>query len=127
MTRVRILLVGLPALLSDILSEALAREKDVEMLATAANREDLETLVRRARPDVIILGQAGSDAAALAGGITQFAPSAAVIAIPPKGDRATLYKRGMDPLEIPDVSTDALLRVIRDHCAVNDTTRLPPA
>ena len=127
MTRVRILLVGLPALLRDIVSEALAREKGVEMLAPAENREQLDALVRRTRPDVIILGTAGQDRAALMTTILQAAPSVAVIQIAPKGDRAALYKPGMDPLEIGDVSTDALLEVIRDHCAANDDTTSPSA
>jgi chemotaxis response regulator CheB len=127
MTRVRILLVGLPALLRDILSESLAREKDVDMLATAANREGINTLVQRARPDVIILGSLGSDAASVVTGIHEIAPSIMVIAIAPKGDRATVFKPGSAPLEIADVSSDALLQTIRDHRAVNDSTRLPLA
>jgi chemotaxis response regulator CheB len=128
MTRVRILLVGLPALLRDILSESLAREKDVDMLATAANREGLTTLVQRTRPDVLILGSLGSEAAAsVVSGIHQVTPSILVIAISPKSDRATVFKPGSAPLEIADVSSDALLQTIRDHRAVNDSTRLPLA
>jgi chemotaxis response regulator CheB len=119
MTRVRILLVGLPALLHDILSESLARERDVEMLATAANQEDLETLVRRARPDVIILGSMGSEAASVVNGIQQIAPSIVVIAIAQRGDRATVFSPSQAPLEIADVSTDVILKAIREHFAVN--------
>jgi chemotaxis response regulator CheB len=125
MTRIRILLVGLPPLLSDILGEAFARETDVEVVASDAPRADMESLVRETRPDVVVSGVAAIDATA-AGEIRRIAPSALVIAIAVNGDRATLYG-GSTPLEITDLSINLLLRTIRAHCAEKDNTRLPPA
>jgi DNA-binding NarL/FixJ family response regulator len=127
MTRIRILLVGLPALLRDILGESLARERDVEILATATTQADLDALVRETRPDVVITGSLGTDAAAIANDIRHVAPSVVVIAIASKGDRATVLSPVRGPLEIADISTDALLKAIRDHCATKDSTKLPPA
>ena len=46
MKRIRILLVWLPTLLRDILSDAVAREPDMEIVATAETRVELETAVR---------------------------------------------------------------------------------
>ena len=125
MTRIRILLVGLPPLLRDILGEAFARETDVEVVASDATRADMDSLVRETRPDVIVTGVAAVDAT-VASEIRRIAPSALVIAVAVNGDRATLYS-GNDPLEITDLSIDLLLRTIRAHCAVKDSTRLPPA
>ena len=125
MTRIRILLVGLPPLLSDILGEAFARETDVEVVASDATRADMESLVRETRPDVVVSSVAAVDATA-AGEIRRIAPSALVIAVAVNGDRATLYGRD-NPLEITDLSIALLLRTIRAHCAEKDNTRLPPA
>ena len=125
MTRIRILLVGLPPLLRDILGEAFAREMDVDVVASDATRADMESLVRETRPDVVVSGVAAVDGTA-AGEIRRIAPSALVIAIAVNGDRATLYS-GSTPLEITDLSINLLLRTIRAHCAEKDNTRLPPA
>jgi chemotaxis response regulator CheB len=125
MTRIRILLVGLPPLLRDILGEAFARETDVEVVASDATRADMESLVRETRPDVIVTSAAAVDATA-AGEIRRILPLALVVAVAANGDRATLYG-GHAPLEITDLSIDLLLRTIRAHCAVKDSTRLPPA
>jgi DNA-binding NarL/FixJ family response regulator len=127
MRRIRILLVWLPTLLRDILSDAVAREPDMEIVATAETRVELETAVRRYQPDVVVTGSPGTDAGAVASDIRQMAPSVVLVAIGQKGDRATLYSPGSDPLEIPDISTDVLLKAIRDHCATKGNTRLPPA
>jgi chemotaxis response regulator CheB len=126
MRRIRILLVWLPTLLRDILTDAVAREWDMEIVATAETRVELETLVRRFQPDVVVTGSPGSDAGAVANDVRQIAPSVVVVAIAQKGDRATLFSSGSTPLEIPDVSTDTLLKAIRDHSAANGSTRLPP-
>ncbi len=127
MRRIRLLLVWLPTLLRDILSDAVARAQDVEIVATAESRAELETAVRRFQPDVVITGTPGPDANAVAGDIHRIAPSVVVVAIAQKGDRATLFSTGGDPLEIADVSTDSLLTAIRDHWATKGNTRLPPA
>jgi len=125
MTRIRILLVGLPPLLRDILGEAFARETDVDVVASDATRADMESLVRETRPDVVVSGVAAVDATT-AGVIRRITPSALVIAIAVNGDRATLYS-GSTPLEITDLSISLLLWTIRAHCAEKDNTRLPPA
>lgn len=127
MKRIRILLVWLPTLLRDILSDAVAREPDMEIVATAETRVELETAVRRFQPDVVITGSPGTDAGAAASDIRQMAPSVVLVAIAQKADRATLYSPGSDPLEIPDISTAVMLKAIRDHCATKGNTRLPPA
>lgn len=126
MRRIRILLVWLPTLLRDILSDAVARERDVEIVAIAETRAELETLVRRFEPDVVVSGSPGSDAQAVANDVHEIAPSVVVVAIAQKGDRATLFSPGSAPLEIPDISTDVLLKAIRDHSAAKGNTRLPP-
>jgi DNA-binding NarL/FixJ family response regulator len=103
-----------------------ARERDVEIVAIAETRAELEALVRRFQPDVVVAGSRGSDAQAVANEVQQIAPSVVVVAIAPKGDRASLFSPGSAPLEIPDISTDVLLKAIRDHSAANGNTRLPP-
>jgi len=123
--RIRILLVGLPPLLRDILGEAFARETDVEVVASDATRADMESLVRETRPEVVVTSGTASNATVVAD-IRRLVPSALVIAVSANGDRATAYAGG-DPLEITDLSIDLLLRTIRAHCAAKDSTRLPPA
>jgi len=127
MRRIRLLLVWLPTLLRDILSDAVARAQDMEIVATAESRAELETAVRRFQPDVVVTGTPGPDAKAVAGDIHQIAPSVVVVAIGRKGDRATLFGPGSAPLEIADVSIASLLTAIRDHWATKGNTRLPPA
>jgi len=127
MRHIRLLLVWLPTLLRDILSDAVARAQDMEIVATAESRADLETAVRRFQPDVVVSGTPRSDATAIAGDIRRIAPSVVVVAIAQQGERATLFGPGSGPLEIADVSTDSLLNAIRDHWAAKGNTRLPPA
>ena len=127
MTRIRILLVWLPALLRDILSDAMAREPDMEIVATAETQADLQTAMGRFEPDVVVTGTQGPEAGAIVSDVHRIAPSVVVVAIAQKGDRATLYSPGSGPLEIPDISPAVLLKVIRDHCATKGNTRLPPA
>ena len=127
MRHIRLLLVWLPTLLRDILSDAVARAQDMEIVAIAESRVELETAMHRFQPDVVVAGTTGSDATTIAGDIRQIAPSVVVVAIAQKGDRATLFDAGSGPLEIADVSTDSLLTAIRDHWATKGNTRLPPA
>jgi hypothetical protein len=115
MRRIRILLVWLPTLLRDILSDAVAREPDMEIVATAETRVELEAAVRRYQPDVVVTGSPGTDAGAVASEILQMAPSVVLVAIAQKGDRATLYSPGSDPLEI----------LIFDRCAAQSDPRSP--
>ena len=127
MTRIRILLVWLPTLLRDILSDAVAREPDMEIVATAETEADLESAMGRAQPDVVVTGAHGPEAGAIVSDVRRIAPSVVVVAIAQKGDRATLYSPESPPLEIPDISPGVLLKAIRDHCATKGNTRLPPA
>lgn len=91
MRRIRIPLVWLPTLLRDIISDAVAREPDMEIVATPETRVELEKAVRRFQPDVVVTGSPGADAVAVARDIHRIAPSVVVVAIAQKGDRATLY------------------------------------
>lgn len=126
MTRIRILLVGLPPLLRDILGEAFARESDVDVVTSDAPHADLPSLVRVTRPDVIMTTASTVDAS-VTSDLRRIVPLAVVVAIASKGDRATLFRAGAEPLEIADLSLEVLLRAIRDHFIVNDKTRLPLA
>ena len=126
MKRIRILLVGLPALLSDIVGEAFAREADMEIMSLDAPRTTASALARTMGPDVIVTSADPSDANSLAAEIQKVGGSIVLLAVAPKGDRALLFSAGRSPLEISDISTNTLLATIRDHCAVNDSTKLPP-
>jgi len=127
MTRIRILLVALPALLRDILAETLAREPDMEIVGTVTTRAELDELARPLYANVVIITANGDDAWTLAARLTHDEPHAALLAISVHGDRATLYVANRQPLALDDVSPSAIVQAIRDHCAANGSTRLPPA
>lgn len=117
MKRIRILIIGLPALLSDIVGEAFAREADIEVISIAAPPAEATALARTMRPDVIVTSLNASGASDFADQIRRGGSSIVVVAIAPSGDRATLFADGRPPLEISDISTGALLAAIRNRHA----------
>lgn len=138
MTRIRILLAALPALLRDLLNEALAGEPDVEVVAdvgsvgNVASRSplaDLTRLVRELHPDIVVvsLGTTGAGAAAAVSELRDASPSTAMLAVTAKGDHATLWTSHREPVELTDITVGALVQAIRDHAAVKGSTKLPPA
>jgi DNA-binding NarL/FixJ family response regulator len=103
----RVLLTNLPPLLRDILREAVAGESDMTVVGGAAT-DDLETLVRRSSPDIVIL-QATPDAAQR---VFETLGGIAVVAIDPQATHAVVL--GADaPAALNDVSPTTIIMAIR--------------
>jgi DNA-binding NarL/FixJ family response regulator len=108
----RVLLTGLPPLLKDILSEALAGEPDIAIVA-AAPGAGLGTLVRALSPDVV-LAQAPRDVAAdIARDLGSSEPAVGLVAIDPDSRHAYVYGPGEAPVVLSDVSPTTIIMAVR--------------
>ena len=128
MTRIRIILAGLPRLLRDVLGESLALEPDLEIAGSVDRGDEITPFVRQTASHVVVLDEALASAsgASLAKELRSLTLPVTVIAIGAKGDRAMIFPPNEKPVELLDLSTGTLAQAIRSYAAVKGSTRLPP-
>ena len=88
MAPTRILLIALPRMLEEIVSDALRSERGMEIAGTARNVDGLSTMVARARPDIVVLG---GDDPTLAAELLELSPRLKVLAVADEGQDSWLY------------------------------------
>jgi chemotaxis response regulator CheB len=115
MTRIRIVLAALPALLRDIIADRLAHESDMEVVATIASTYALDGAVREFHPDIVLV--AASEALMRVARWLDDAPDVVIIAISAQANRATLYRATRAPRALDDLSPNALVALIRVQTA----------
>ncbi|MEP6762806.1 MAG: hypothetical protein ABJB66_00780 [Gemmatimonadaceae bacterium] len=129
MTRIRIILAGLPGLLRDVLGESLAAEPDFEIVGNVDSGVEIAPLARTTASHVVVVGDApgATTGSLLAQQLRSASMPVTVIAIGAKGDRAVVFPPNEMPVELLDLSTGTLTEAIRSYPAVKGSTRLPPA
>jgi hypothetical protein len=84
----RILLVALPRILEEIVSDILSSERGLEVVDTFRKVDSLPRKVARARPDVVVLGR---DDPPLAAALLEQSPRLKVLAVVGGGQDSWLY------------------------------------
>jgi len=102
----RVLLRDLPPMLRDILSHALAREPDVELLESMPKPPDTA-----ARPDVVIGNQDAPDQSWVRGVLSLW-PDCRVLLIATTGQQVTLFELHPHRTTLGEMSLDELVSVV---------------
>jgi DNA-binding NarL/FixJ family response regulator len=107
----RILLVGLPRLLEQIVAEALVGAEDLALVGISSKLDDLSGAAEEARADVVVLR--GADRAQVMTLLEQH-PRLAVLSIDGDGRDSSLCALRPECIRIVDVSPTSLVAAIRD-------------
>jgi DNA-binding NarL/FixJ family response regulator len=109
---IRVILVGLPQLLADIVEELIAGQPDIEFVGSVAAYRDLRRVIRRAQPDVILCRASGSTLPAGYGEILEAHPHVRLLAIEARDGTGFAYD--LRPVRAPlDVWPEGLIDAIR--------------
>jgi DNA-binding NarL/FixJ family response regulator len=110
---IRVGLVGLPPLLRDILTTALARTSDVGVVGCYADRAALIEALPLARLDAIVVAPQPAERAEVARRWLTLAPHAAVLALSCDDRDLTVSHLTLHSETVHDVSADALVEALR--------------
>ena len=111
--QIRVLLVRMPKMLLDILSRIVASELDMVVAGWVENDEDLLAAIRRARANVILVGQAAEDAQEKYASLLLARPRLKVVAITGDGKTGLLYELRPKRVPLGEISADVLRKAIR--------------
>ena len=117
MTRIRILLVGLPPLLRDILGESLGGDSDMEVVGSTDGGAELPAVVQQLTPHLVVLGPGGHDESDAMQEARRVMPSLLILSISGRGEDAVFHGPDQHRLAMRDVSPTALKMAIRDYVA----------
>ena len=115
MRRLRVLVVGVPKLLRDVLRRAVSAQPDMVLAEERVARIESISLTRQ-DGDVVVLLLGGATRASVDERVRGALPPGTVIALYAGGYNATLYRSVLQPaVDLPvDTSVDALLQAIRE-------------
>jgi chemotaxis response regulator CheB len=111
MTPTRILLVGLPRLLEEIVSDALAQAPDMSLAGTLEDAQELIAQAATTPADVVVLGT--DDPQLIASALMQ-QPHLKVLAVTEDARSSSLYVLRPERTRIGDLSAASLVTAIRD-------------
>jgi chemotaxis response regulator CheB len=106
----RILLVGLPRLLEEIVSEALAHESDLALAGVVRTPDELATEVVRTDADVVVLGR---DDPRLIASVLEQRPRLAVFAVSEDARNSSLYALRPERVRMGDLSPGSFVAAVR--------------
>jgi chemotaxis response regulator CheB len=108
----RILVVGLPRLLSGVMSGIMAGQLGLEIIGEASVKGMLQA-VAALRPDVVILsGEAGATEGPIAL-LHKGHPQLRIVSIDAEGRSATAHEPGSAARQVNDISPEILLEMLR--------------
>lgn len=113
MKKTRILLVGMPTMLLDILTEVITSQRDFEVVATMTTAKNVGPAARRARATVIIAREAGGDAELGPAVLISAQRSMKVITLAEDGQQGYLCELRPHRVALGEMSADRLLAAIR--------------
>jgi hypothetical protein len=125
---IRVLLARMPNLLLDILGHLVASEPDITVVGWVQDAEDLLTAIRRARADVIILGQAAEGAWGDYAVLLFARPTLKVMAIDVSGKTGVFCELRPQYTSLGELSAEVLRDAIRGRPpqpTANTVARLP--
>jgi hypothetical protein len=109
----RVLLAKMPRMLLDILSHVVASEPDMVVAGWVKDDEDLLAATRRARANVILVGQVADDEQEKYASLLYTRPKLKVVAIAGDGKTGLLYELRPQRVPLGEISADALREAIR--------------
>ena len=112
MTRALLITTGLPTMLGDILSHALVRYPDVELVVAAAPPGGLGTAVRDAEPDVVIGAESQLPGAVVCALLDGF-PRSRVFTVTTDARMAWLCELRPERVALGELSPERLAEAIR--------------
>jgi DNA-binding NarL/FixJ family response regulator len=111
--RTRILLVEMPRMLCDIITDVVASQPDMVVVGELPERADLLPAVNRTRADVVVLGLPDSDLPNECGPLFDAHPRSRLLGVAADGRRAFLYELRPQRIPLGEVSPQGLLDAIR--------------
>jgi DNA-binding NarL/FixJ family response regulator len=109
----RVLLLGIPRILSDILQGLLADEPDLELVGDLRSEDAGVDELDQATPDVVITGVRDGVVPATCLDLLSKRPHTRIIGISPRGGRTIVYELRPHLITLGEVSPTALVDLIR--------------
>jgi hypothetical protein len=110
---IRVLICGMPRLLTDVVSGIVAAEPDMVVVARLDGAAEPSASVRALEPDVIILQQEGAPKQGDHSSLFAAREGLKIVAIGGGGRGGTLYRKGAEPTTLGRLSAARLLRTVR--------------
>lgn len=117
MTRKRVVLVALPALMEDLVRRACLADGEIDVELSIDSVDELRTQLARCKPDVVIAAVRDGDASATVLAMLQLRPMLRVLLIALSGAVADLYELRPEQTRLGPVSPTEIVRAVRDDGA----------
>lgn len=112
-TRIRVVLVGVRRMLSELVTEALAVDPDIEIACETVDRTELPSLASRKGADVVIIGGDEPNPSAAFDILRAVRPRLRVLAITDDGRETLLYELQPHEVALGQLSGAGLLDAVR--------------
>ena len=116
MPRVRILLAGMPRMLTDIVRTIIDSQDDFELAGEVVGNADVAHAADEAAADVVILGLSVKGGAANCVKVLYTRPYIKVVAIEPDGRRAMFHELQPSVVPLGEISPETLIAAVRHRC-----------
>ena len=120
MERIRVVLAGLPRMLTDIVHRVLAEAPDLEITHTLAGFEGLMDALDQNDADVVVTGLGPNAAIDRFASILRAHPSLRIFALEGDGRQAVMYELQPHSVPLGDVSPEGLIEAIRSTARVRN-------
>jgi hypothetical protein len=110
----RVLLLDLPEMLAELVRRVVARDAGLEVVANVTEEQAPEA-VARTHPDFVIVGGNRRTPPPSCRAVFDSQPHLRVLALAGNGSEGVLWQLSPHWQELGDLSSDALLREMRDH------------
>ncbi len=112
MNRIRVLIIEMPQLMTDIVKEIIARQPDIELAGIIASAAGAERAVRRGHADVVLCQLQRDELPAVYRALLETCPRLRLLAIDPGDRTGSVYE--LRPTRSPlDVWPEGLVDAIR--------------
>lgn len=113
MEPIRIMLVGMPRMLSDIIGNVVKKQSDIVVVGELSSRTGLAAEVQRLEPDVVVIGLEGSRLPDECESVFDVDPHVRVLGV--SGDGRELFACELRPQSeaLGEVSPEKLMQTIR--------------
>jgi chemotaxis response regulator CheB len=115
----RILVVALPRMLEEIVTDILRAQRGMEIAGTIRKVDGLTRKVARTRPDVVVIG---GDDAPLAAALLEQSPRLKVLAVAEEGKDWWLYSLTAERTRLGSLSSATLVRAVERAVRPRPTT-----
>jgi DNA-binding NarL/FixJ family response regulator len=106
-------MIGLPALLADVIREIIAEEDDMEVVAEVRDSDALGDHAERAQADFVITGTGSARLDAVVHHLYAARPATRVLAVELEGRPSSLYELAPRVTTVGELSRERLITLIR--------------